>query len=214
MTTSNKLLVGIAALMLVAGVALSVFTVQHPVDQSQPNYGGQFYDQSKTFGTELGYANDGKNGYASAFGATFVAGQAFDYWQNRTGYTVYIDSAVFGTSGAASSSFKLYAFATTSDPSTLASRYAFTAFTEAINGQNSFLGSPTYATSTAASTTNSAIEAKAGRGNGVIAVPNNGYLVFLLQGVDAAGCASTLKCEAATSTARGFNPFWHVRYYR
>lgn len=224
--------IGAAVIALVGGVAV-FFLFLSPSATPTPNAGGQFNENNyqylnkgATVGTTAAGADDlsfpgtasTSIGFATA-GGLIGPRQRVDYWQNTTGATVYVDSGLYGTTGTASSTFNVSMFATTTSPTVLAARYDYTALTEAINGTASFLSlSHAIATSTVATTTNSQMELKMGRGNGVIAVPNNGYLITYLQQLPLGGGGATCNgasCEAATSSMRGFSGlFWRAHYVR
>ena len=136
-------------------------------------------------------------------------------WQNTTGATAYVPFADAGfTGGTASSSFDIALFATSSAASVIQA-LDFRELNDNYN-INGFLIRTTYATSSGATTTNSVMAVLDRQGNGIVAVPNNGYIHFFLQDGDA-NCLGygTGACETATSTNRGMTGlFAHFLYYR
>ena len=140
-------------------------------------------------------------------GNTFAAGAQFGFWYNDTGRIAYADMGMFGwETGTASSSFRIAMFATTTNPNSFVTSQAFTA-QNGTAGLN-LVGATTFATSSTATTTNSYTT----NGTGIVPIANGAYLVTYLQRGDAS-CINlpTLNgCEAATSTNRGFNPFWRA----
>ncbi len=124
-------------------------------------------------------------------------------WLNNTGMTQYVDLLDVSTDGTASSTFKIFAVATTSALTTL---YDFTAPAGGLLAINGF----SFSTSTTATTTSSIDKAIAGH---VIRVPDGSRINIYLQAVDNRLCPATGLCETATSTNRGFNLFWRLHYH-
>lgn len=123
-------------------------------------------------------------------------------WKNTTGQTQYITYAEVSTDGTASTSFKVYAFSTTTAPASIA--YNVTPLTNVLI--NGFV----IATSSAATTTTS--DDTKGTGSGPLAgstiqVPTGSYFIVSLQANAAANF------ETATSTKRGFNLPWRIEYH-
>ena len=151
---------------------------------------------------------------------TISAGTSIKSVRNNTGSTIWVDLTTQGwTSGTASSSYRIYIFATTTSASEITRVYDFTAFTEALNGPNTFLIAQTYATSTTATTTNNITNFHSGEiGNPVIEVASGDFVHTFIQVGDLTcelgGAVLPGGCENATSTNRGFNPFFRFHYYR
>ncbi len=124
-------------------------------------------------------------------------------WYNNTGMTQYVDLTEVSTDGTASSTFKLYAIATSSALNVIYDFFTPTGGLMAIDGFS-------FATSTTATTTSSIEKARNGK---VIRVPDGWRINFYLQAVDNRTCPTTGLCETATSTNRGFNMFWRLRYH-
>ena len=133
-------------------------------------------------------------------GGEMAAGDNEDFWTNDTGNTVFFDKSVVTTSGTASSSYRLYQFASSSP--TVPSGNYYSALTEG-NSRigNALIGGIVIATSTAATSTNSTMASIVGKGAGVIAVPAGWSLITYYQQVDSASCGGV--CEPATSTNNG-----------
>lgn len=131
---------------------------------------------------------------------------------NRTGRTLYIDFAqvelIANAAGTqvASSTFRVRMFATSTETIGTSQNY-----TAPVQDKYSLVVG-TWSTSTAATSTNSIGSVPLG-GQGVIQLPPDWSLVTYLQAVDAAGCAGTGKCEAATSTKRGFDVRVRAHYH-
>lgn len=136
-------------------------------------------------------------------------------WTNNGSRTAYVDLANLVTTGVASSTFKAYAYASTT--SAIAPQHWNTAlsFGGTGNSTSTQLFNLSLATSTAATSTNSIIQAATGRGLGVIAVPSGWRLHLTLQAVDSIACQVAKSCEMATSTNRGINTLQLTfRYFR
>ena len=123
-------------------------------------------------------------------------------------YAYYGESDVI-TGETASSSYKVYLFATTS-PSIAAWANVTTAVVT--TGKSSLINGVTLATSTTATTTSSTYALDSGKGNGTVLVPDGSYFFGFIQAVDLMACADTA-CEPATSTARGFDPLFKVKIH-
>lgn len=129
--------------------------------------------------------------------------------------TWYIDDALLYLDGTASSSFRYYAFATSSNAG----------FADSLNGTAPTKRDDTrflffneiFATSTATTTYNSLDSRIEGRGRGLVSTECGDSFGVYLQAVDSLACqyaggdGNTVgACEAATSTARGTN--FELRY--
>lgn len=134
-------------------------------------------------------------------------------FRNTLGKDVYVDYAEINviTGETASSTTKIFAFATTS--SSIATWADFGTLAE---GKRAIIHGVAIATSTTATTTSSVYAASAGLGNGAVLVPNDSYFHIFLQ-QDTAGCsiagAAAGACETATSSSRGFDPQFKVRIH-
>src|SRR3990167_6494717 len=134
---------------------------------------------------------------------TIAAGTDYSYWKNTTGAIVYADYGIFGMeTGVASSTFNLIMFATSTLPEVAQWNADIIATSTILVSQT------TYATSTAATSTNSYIA----RGNGTVKIFPNQFLVSHMR--HTGPCGVNGLCEQATSTNRGFNPFWRAHYKR
>jgi hypothetical protein len=133
-------------------------------------------------------------------------------YTNTTGRTLYVTlgeaDLVANDSGTAtaSSTYRVRMFATSTASLAISQN-----FTAPVPDKYSLVFG-TWATSTAATTTNSVGSVPLG-GQGVIQLPPDWTLFTYLQAVDAAGCAGAGKCEAATSTNRGFNVKVRAQYH-
>lgn len=145
-----------------------------------------------------------------------AAGDEQECWQNSTGANIRVQYAEIGyLSGAASSSFDMFLFATTS--TSVPAGHAYVAL--APIATSSIIGSTLFATSTVASTTNNLVYALGRNGEGLLntVAPNMNVCLYLQQGDLVASCTAGTEagqCESATSTARGFNPFASFDYRR
>ena len=158
------------------------------------------------------------SGLVSSNGVTFfqkvitlTSGDNYESWLNQIGQTLYVTDATIITGATASSSSKLYLYATTS-PAVLRSGEHFTAPT--VDVTNRILSGVLLATSSAATTTSSINEAaynvlSSNLTNGVVPVANGERILLWLQnatasgGVPAGRCsfnATASSCDAATST--------------
>lgn len=127
------------------------------------------------------------------------------YWKNTTGRTQYIDLLDVSTDGTASSTYTIYAVATSSPLTTL---YDFTAPVSS-TGQMLINGFK-FATSSTATTTSNYDFAGAGK---VVRVPDGQYVDIYLTAPIACPSGGG-NCESATSTNRGFtNVFWRMRMH-
>ncbi len=128
-------------------------------------------------------------------------------WINQTGKVQYVDYVEASPDNTASSTFKVFAYSTSTAYSLV---YDFTG-TPANNTTtklviNGFL----MGTSTTATSTSNMDLSVTGK---TLRVPDGSRVQFLLRGVDT-GCASQGGfCEAATSTNRGFNVPVRIRYH-
>lgn len=177
------------------------------------------FTQGLNFGSQgAGVNNNWVNGKQASTDGGF---SAFAYWKNTTGKTVYIDNLDVATDGVASSTYKLYAYATSTASTTsatgVAGTYARTLYdftAPANNGTTRLIiDGALISTSSVATTTSNLDKAYAPR---VTLVPNNSYVFIQLQpNPSTAGGCSGLPglCESATSTKRGFNIFWRLMYH-
>lgn len=140
-------------------------------------------------------------------GGIIPAGQNNVSWVNNTGEVQYVDYVEMSPNNTASSTFKLFAYSTTTAYSVL---YDITA-TPANNSTTKIvINGFNYATSSTATTTSNMDLTTAGK---TLRVADGARIQFLLRGVDL-GCVSQGGfCETATSTNRGFNIPWRVRYH-
>jgi hypothetical protein len=133
-------------------------------------------------------------------------------YTNTTGKTLYVTlgevDLIANAAGTqtASSTYRVRVFATST--SALASTQNFTA--PVLDKYSLVVG--TWATSTTASTTNSVGSVPLG-GQGVIQLPPDWTLFTYIQAVDIPACAGAGKCEAATSTKRGFDVKVRAQYH-
>ena len=202
---NNNIWKGVAVVALVVGILALLTPASAP---QQPAGGGQSlggtYDVQNvapqmTGGIDFGMLPVHVNWQGDKIGPK----QNQASWRNTSGQTVYLDYAEVSTDGTASSSYKFYVYASSTKVSTA---YDFTAPGSAgkvaINGF-------TIATSSAATTTTNVAN---GAGQ-TVQVPNGSYVNIVMQSVNGSGCNGTT-CETATSTNRGFNLQWRIRYHR
>ena len=140
-------------------------------------------------------------------GGKISAGENTAYWYNNTGKVQYVDYLEASPDGTASSTYKIFAYSTSTAYATL---YDITA-TPANNATTRIaISGFNYATSSTATSTSNLDLSVAGK---VLRVADGGRVQFLLRGVDS-GCASQGgACETATSTNRGFNVPWRIRIH-
>ncbi len=225
-----KWVIGAAVIALVGGIAvfLFVFSSQAPKSGGQfhePVY--QYFDKGASVGTSAAGADDlcfttpAGTACTGTIGGSITAGSRLSYWYNDTGSPVYVTPAVQGwSSGTASTSLRVAMYATTTQPTTTAAVLDYATPTDAIVGPSALLFNQLYATSSTATTTNSAMATKAGTSNGAVTVPVGGYLVVLLQNASGVSNAPNplcngATCETATSTKRGISTFfWRGHYFR
>lgn len=180
---------------LLLGVLLSHVLTPHQglggvVSTTGPEFPGGF--------TQGGFANNWGGGKIEAKTNTAT-------WRGVPGQTAYVDYVETSTDGTASSSYKIYAVATTSAIRTLYDFVAPTS-TEGKMAINNFV----IATSSIATTTTAFDKAPAGK---TIRVPDGYQLNFYLVNADSGCAAQAGFCEAATSSNRGFNVQWRVHYH-
>lgn len=194
-----KLLVGTVLVSVVLSAVMGYFLFGSSGQSQQSQHTSGTVENYPTW-----YVNGIRQGTMGLFHipvqTVIGAGSNDATWLNNTGKTVYIDYGQTMTTGVASSSFKIYVFATstaTISPAHYSTAIGYDATsTPLINGI-------TIATSTFATTTNSTMAAAKGVGNGTIVVPSGWYVHTYLQAVDAPGCGGTGACEQSTSTNRG-----------
>lgn len=134
---------------------------------------------------------------------------------NRTGRDafVFLGSVDILSGQTASSTYKVSIFSTTTSSVPSTSDYDALAGN---TGKASLINGVLIATSSTATTTSSVYASQAQKGNGFIVVPNGSTVFGYIQQNTAAvtGCyAATGVCEVATSTNRGFNPVFNIKYY-
>lgn len=130
---------------------------------------------------------------------SLAVGQNDAVWTNANAQTVYVNLAQITTTGVASSTLRVTVFATST--SSIPNSMWNTA--PAFSASSTALFRLSYATSTAATTTNSVMAAVSGKGDGLIAVLPGASLHLYLQTVDSIACQVAKQCEFATSTNRG-----------
>lgn len=199
----NKKILGLVAVLVVGlllggGYLLGKSSVPHSTGGVVNNNGVSF-----TNGADFGLLPVTVNWT----GGKIAAKSNTAFWKNTTGMVQYVDYGEVSTDGTASSTYKVYAVATTSAISTLYDSVATPTSTEGKMLINAF----TIATSSIATTTTSIDKAPAGK---TIRVPD-GYQVNIYLVNSDTGCASQGSgvCETATSSNRGFNLPWRLRYH-
>lgn len=127
------------------------------------------------------------------------------FWKNTTGKTQYVDYVEVSTDNTASSTFAVYAYATSTAPRTL---YDFVA---PVNNATTLLSINQFiiATTSAATTTTNIDKAFSGK---TVRVSANSYLDVSLVQTFGSACTGSI-CETATSSNRGFNVQWRIRYH-
>ena len=141
----------------------------------------------------------------SAASTTMVAGTSTAFILNDSGQTLYVTDAQVVTTGTASSTFRIDIATTSAQTFTANNNLTAPSFA-------GILKNFTFATSSLATTTRLTLNALGGgprndNGSALIPWANNTYVGIILTAVDKAGCpaAASGACEAATSTARGFD---------
>lgn len=205
-----SLVVGLIALVT-AAVGHNQSAAPVPADQ---NAGGVYNvnNVAPTFTDGIDLGNQAVR--LSWEGGTIGSKLTSSFWRNTKSATATVDYVEMRTSGIASSTFKLWAFAT----STLASE------TMAFKNNNTFtninaaaLGSllingKQIATTSAATTTSSDDNGVPQAGSSYM-VPPGGYLDFLITGCTAGYQGGTANCDTASSSNRGFNVNWVIEYH-
>lgn len=179
-----------------------------PVPSDEGNVGGQRAGiQEFVDGIKPG------NVTIKTFSATMPA-QANEVaiYTNRSGHDVFIlnASADIRTGSTASSTSKVSVFATTSSATAVPVWADFGTLAE---GKRAMIQAVGIATSSTATTTNSVLAAVQAKGVGSVLVPHGSTVFGFLQ-QDTTGCsiagAAAGVCETATSTNRGFNPWFRI----
>jgi len=135
------------------------------------------------------------------------SGVTSDVWTNRTGTDVFVDYGSLITSGTASTSYRVFMFATTS--TSVASTNDFTLISAALN--TDIIRAWPLATSTTATTTDTVYAINDGINDGMPTRIRNGQSVIVyLQSTFFGPCSGSV-CETATSTNRGFNVTGFIR---
>ena|SRR3990167_4171882 len=128
-------------------------------------------------------------------------GVTSDVWTNRTGTDVFVNYGSLMTSGTASTTYRVFMFATTS--TSVASTNDFTLISAALN--TDIIRAWALATSTTATSTDTHYAIKDGRSDGSPTRIRNGESVIVyLQSTFFGPCSGSV-CETATSSNRGFN---------
>lgn len=122
-------------------------------------------------------------------------------FRNTTGRTIYVDLAEMVTTGTASSTYQF--FVATSTTATRSDN-----FTDPFS---TLIDAFTLATSTTVRAVNSIKDAGT-NGRSVIPVTDGQYVLLTFQQTYNNTCNGSL-CETATSTNRGFNVNWFLRYH-
>ncbi len=185
MKTQTKIILGVLALVV---LGLGIFTMIPPV---QPAVG------VPTTLSVADFPNGATNGgvFVNWVAGTIGAGQNQAYWKNTTGGPVVVDLAEAQMTATATSGDSYLLSVSTSTAATIsnsATPYA------------SLIDSKAIATSSPAYVVNSIVQS--GNGLGEIILPFNQYVVFLLR--------SKNGTVAATSTSRGFNLNYRLRYHQ
>ena len=143
-------------------------------------------------------------------GGALASGSDQTCYSNATGGDIYVDDVLFGipSAGTASSSYKGSVFATTT--STINDSMDFGTLSATSSG---LIVNHVFATSTTATTTSSSYSETNSEGNEAILVRTTENVCVYLQADHDVGCTDAL-CESATSTNRGFDPFFEFRYRR
>lgn len=201
----KKYIVG-AVVILVVGIALVLGLkafAPAPVPETVPvqaQLGDVNYNSTNNFSTAVCHDNvceDWEGGKIAA-----KSNQA--YWKNTTGQTQYVDLIDVSTNGTASSTFNIYAIATSS---ALVPLYDFT--TPAATSSN-LINNFSFATSSTATTTSNLDKAFAGK---VVQVLDGSQVNIYVRASDGVCNPQATKCETATSTNRGFDLFWRLHYH-
>lgn len=209
MKNSTKIVLSILGILVVGLISLIIFRAYHaPITTDGQNLGaGDVRNPGETFpnGVSFGKPQSIDVNWAAD---KIPAKSNFAFWKNTTGQKVWVDYAEISTDGTASSTYKIFGFATSTAYN--AALYDFTA--PAMNATTWIaISSFQFATSSAATTTTNIDRAAAGK---TVPVANGSYFIFNLMNVDS-GCASQSSgvCETATSSKRGFNLPWRIRYH-
>lgn len=196
----NKIIAGV---VLVVGLLLGYFGFH----QASPLVGGGDVRNVGEFAPNgIGFGNLPVTW--SSEGGKILAKSNTAFWKNVTGKTQYVDYVEVSTDNFASSSMKIYAFSTSTAVRTL---YDFVAPAQQAT-TTLLINAFTIATSSQATTTTNIDKAFSGK---TAIVPNNSLIVIQMQTANGAVCASSGSgiCESATSTNRGFNLQWRIRFH-
>lgn len=200
MTSRNIIVAGVVAAIvsiLVAVVALSTVRTDTSVSSELGGISGPVINNPYAFANGVGIGNDGF--VFNAEELTIGRGEDQKVWTNKLGRDVFVTYGQFTTDGTASSTYRLYAIATSS--TSIPDSHDFTAL---VATSSALIDGVSLATSTSATTTNSVLSAVQNKGQGTIKVPAGWSLISFLQAVDVPACGGTGACEEATSTNRGF----------
>lgn len=199
----KKYIIG-GVVILVVGLLLVIGLGGQKPQSPQPAFvGDDNLNSTRNFNTPICHANG--NVCEDWAGDKIYAKTNQAYWKNTTGKTQYVDQLDVSTDGVASSTFNIWAVATSS---ALANAYDFTA---PLATSTTLINNFSFSTTSVATTTSSLDKAPTGR---VIAVPDGSQVNIYLRSADGPTCnPQGVKCETATSTNRGFNLFWRLHYH-
>ena len=194
----KAIIIGSIALVIVLGI---LYVVGLNIQSNPPSVGGTVENFPTNFTN--GLANNGV--FYGEVKGTIGAGSNQASWFNNTGKTVFVDRASLFVNGTASSTLQVNV-----GTSTTAS-IAYAAYKTTTNPFSALIDSYTLATSTNYRVVNSIKDAGT-NGQNIIRVQPNYYVFFLLKNPYQAGTSGGAY-ESATSTARGFNLDYNMRYY-
>ncbi len=210
MKTSYKVLIAVS--LVVGLIAIALAWTAYVSQSTQQPLGGTYANNSVASGAGGGIDFGALPVNYNWVGGKIIAKSNSAFYKNVSGQTEYFENVEVSTDGTASSTYKVYAYATTSAPRTI---YDFSA---PVQNANTLIWINGFAIATSSVATTTSSDDTKGTGAGpaagsVIQVPNNSYLdIVLVQ--NTTGCnGATSVCETATSTARGFNLQWRAVYH-
>lgn len=215
-TLKSLVLTVVVAVVVAAGVSYVVApsVTSSTLGGSINNVQSVIWQFSKGVSLDSSDSNGGGGSVLVTKSGTIGTGQNQGVWTNKTGRTVYVDYADVITTGAASSSFKITALATTT--SSIAASMWLTAPTSATAATTTTLiGDAILATSSPAGyIINSDITTGMTNASGTVPVLDGQSLIFYIRQAFGNACTGSV-CEQATSTNRGFNLSWYLQaHYR
>lgn len=220
MKTSYKVL-SVSGLVVGLIALIAAFGHTTPSAPVQDNSLGGVYNVNNTAptftdGIDLGTLPVRESWDGGSIGARQNSGS----WRNTKSATATVDYVEISTTGTASSTFRVWAYASSTAPSIANNNPAVPTNVGAANFGSLLINGKTIATSSTATTTSSDDSGVPQAGSSFQVGPvggTNSYMDFLITGCVAgySGPASSAfaNCETATSSNRGFNLTYRVHYH-